>query len=182
MRYFTGFLIAIGLIVLIFVIILKGGGSKTPQQQVDLNSYANSEAIVQLTISGPVSADQTHFAEQISVGRSQSTFNLIQGYQGNIKNSKSYQNNQDAFTVFLRALSLIGFTKGNSDPKLSNSNGYCPDGEVYTFQLLEGSDTIQNYWSSSCGGGTYQGNTTETLTLFERQIPDYDNLTADVAF
>lgn len=181
MRYFTGFLIAIGLIVLIFVIILKGG-SGTKQQQIDLNSYANSEAQVQLTIDGPITADQTHQEIQITVGRSQSQFELLSGYQNSVQATKSYQNNQDAYTVFLHALNLVGFTKGNSDPKSSDERGYCPNGERYIFELTQGSDQIQRYWSTSCGQGTYHGNTAQTLALFQKQIPDYDVLTSSISF
>ena len=182
MRYFTGFLIAIGLIVLIFVIIFKGGGNKTQQQQIDLNSYANSEAIVQLTIDGPETADQTHQAVRISIGRSESRFELLKGYQGDVVKTKSYQNNQESYSVFLRALNLAGFTRGSSNPKTGDERGYCPNGERYIYELNDASDQIERYWSTSCGQGTYRGSSTQTLLLFQKQIPDYDDLTSDVPF
>src|SRR6266446_1088884 len=114
MRYFTGFLIFIGLIVLVFVNILKSGGSSTPPKQINLNSYANSAAIAQLTIDGPINANQTHQEEQISVGQTQTTFSILQGYQGRELTNKTFDNNQAAFSAFLQALAVAGFTKGSS--------------------------------------------------------------------
>ena len=176
MRYFTGFLVSVGLIILILVIILKSGGSSNHPQPINLNSYANSDATVQLTIDGPINADQIHQSIQISIGRSESRSQLFQGYQGNIKTTNIYQNNQDAYTVFLHALNLVGFTKGNNDPKLSDERGYCPAGERYVFELTESGD-IERYWATSCGSqGTYGGSVIKTLDLFKKQIPDYNSI------
>lgn len=183
MRYFTGFLIAIGLIVLVFVIILKGDGNSTRKQQIDLNSYANSEAMVQVTIDGPITADQTHQVVQISVGRSEGRIDILQGYEGSVKTTQTYQNNQNSYAVLLHALTLTGFTKGASDAKQNDERGYCPTGERYIFELLQGGDTIQRYWATSCGGqGTYRGSVGQTVDLFRKQIPDYGKLTANIIF
>jgi hypothetical protein len=182
MRFFTGFLIAIGLIVLLFVIILKsGGGPKT--QPFNLNSYANSGAVAQLVIDGPITADQTHQSVQISVGATQTTFQIIQGYQGRVQTSKTYENNETSYSAFLQALTVAGFTEG-SKVQIPNKQGYCADGERYTFQLLENSSAILNYWSTSCGSGsgTFRGDTTQTVSLFQAQVPNYLDLTANLSF
>ena len=183
MRYFMGFLIAIGLIVLIFVIILKGGSHNSGQPQIDLNSYATTSATAQLTLDGPITSDKTHQSYQISVGRDQVTFQLMQGYEGKVVSSKTYDSNANAFGVFLRALSLAGFTKGNNDPKLTDERGYCATGDRYIFELTQGADTIERYWATSCGSqGTYKGNVLQTLSLFQKQVPDYNNLTGNFIF
>jgi hypothetical protein len=181
MRFFTAFLIAIGLLVLIFVIIFKSIGSGPKQQQIDLNSYANTSAVAQLTIDGPINADQTHRQVQITVGNTNTQFQILQGYQGHVLTSKTFNNNEPAFAVFLHALNIVGFTKGNPDPKFSDERGYCAIGDRYVFELAQGNDTIERYWATSCGGqGTYQGNPQATLDLFQKQVPNYDELTGDL--
>lgn len=182
MRYFTFFMVAIGLIVLVLVIIIKsitGGG---PQKQaIDLNSYASTNAVAQLTIDGPTNADQTHQQIQITVGNTNTQFEILNGYQGQVATSKTFESNQAAFATFLHALNLAGFTKGNADPNLSDDRGFCPDGDRYEFELLQGSDTIERYWATSCGGqGTYAGNVNLTLDLFQKQVPNYFDLISNV--
>jgi hypothetical protein len=182
MRYFTGFLIAIGLIVLLFVVILKSGGNSgnAPQKQINLATYASSDAIAQLTIDGPINADQTHTQVQISVSQAETTFQILTGYQGTIQTSKTFQNNQNSYSAFLQALDVAGFTKGSS-VNIPDKQGYCPTGDRYTFELMQTGSDIENYWSTSCGGqGTYKGNTLDTLSLFEAQVPNYDDLTGSL--
>lgn len=181
MRIFTVFIIAIALIVLILVIIIKSITSGPPKSAIDLNSYANTGAVAQLLIDGPVNADQAHQQIQISVGNTNTQFQILSGYQGQVAQSKTFANNTPAFAVFLHALNLAGFTKGNTDPKLGDDRGFCPDGDRYVFTLSQGADTIQRYWATSCGGqGTYGGDVNLTLDLFQKQVPDYENLSADV--
>lgn len=181
MRYFTAFLVALGLIVLVFVIIIKALTGGKPKQQIDLNSYATTDAVVRMTIDGPVNADSIHHQIQVSVDNSQTEIQIMNGYQGTVKTDKTYDSNQPAFEEFLHALNLAGYTRGNPDPKVSDERGYCPQGSRYVFELLQGGDTIQRYWSTACGGqGTYKGNTTLTRALFQAQIPDFDKLTGSI--
>jgi hypothetical protein len=181
MRIFTFFVVAIALIVLILVIIIKSitGGPTKPS--INLNSYANTNAVAELLIDGPVSADQTHQQIDVKVSSTSTNFAILNGYQGQVATSKTFENNQAAFAVFLHSLNLAGFTKGNTDPSLSDYRGFCPDGDRYVLTLTEGSDVIQKFWATSCGGqGTYSGDTQQTLSLFQGQVPDYADLTANV--
>jgi hypothetical protein len=104
MRYFIGFLVTIGLIILLIVILLQGGSkSKVPSTSKTLESYSTTAATVRLTIDGPVNADQSHEALRITVGQDQTTFDQLQGYQGNVVKSQSYANNETSYNVFLHA-------------------------------------------------------------------------------
>jgi hypothetical protein len=182
MRFFTGFLIAIGLIVLLFVIILKhGNGPKL--QTFNLDSYANSGAVSQLTITGPITADKTHQSVQVTVGATQTTFQILQGYQGRVQTSRTFENNQTSYSYFLQALTVAGFARG-SKLQIPNKYGYCASGETYTFELLENSSAILNNWATSCGTGigTFRGSTSQTVALFQAQVPDYQTLTSNLSF
>lgn len=186
MRYFLGFLIIIGLIVLVFVLVLKafsGGGSKGGPAPKPLINYANTATTMQLTIDGPENANQTHEAIQINVGETQAQLNVLQGYEGNVTNTQSFPNNQSAYAVFLRALDMAGYTKGNSNAS-SDYRGYCPFGQRYIYKIIDATGkTTQQYWSTSCGGqGTFKGSVGTVNKLFKLQIPTYGTLTQKVNF
>lgn len=183
MRYFIGFLVTIGLIILLIVLLFTGGGgSKKPKTTKALADYATSNAVVRLTIDGPINADQNHQAVRITVGQDDTTYEQIQGYQGTVVNQQSFANNQDSYSNFLYALGHAGFTQGDSSKLLANEKGYCPLGNRYVFELIDGGSNVERYWATSCGKPkTYKGNVNLTLTLFQAQVPGYSNLTQNLS-
>jgi len=182
MRYFIGLLVTLGLIILIIVLLLTGN-SGPAKKQIDLPSYADS-GVARLIIDGPITSEHTHNEVQIDISQSSASATLYQGYQQTVLNSKSYSNNIDAFTVFLHALVHENFTRGNSDKSLQDERGYCPFGDRYIFSLVDkNGNNVFRYWSTSCGGThTYNGNTTATVDLFQKQIPDYGTLISNAQF
>jgi hypothetical protein len=184
MRYFIGFLVTIGLIIVLIILLFTGGGGsgpKKPKTTMSLADYASTGAVVRLTIDGPIVADQNHQAVQITVGQDDTTYEQIQGYQGTVVNQQSFVNNQNSYSNFLYALGRAGFTQGDSSKALANEKGYCPTGNRYIFELINNGTTVQRYWSTSCSGPkTYKGSRSLTLTLFEAQVPNYNNLTQDL--
>ncbi len=181
MRYFIGFLITIALLILLIVLLVTGGGSKTPKTTPkQLDSYSSTDAVTTATIAGPITAQSTHNEVVISVGRDQVVFEQIQGYDNTVVNTQSYDNTEASYYAFLRALNTVGFTKGNTDPKLANEQGICPLGQRYVFEVTQNSKDLQRFWSTSCGAKTYLGNTNTTLALFKAQVPNYSLLTQNV--
>ncbi|MFA5004277.1 MAG: hypothetical protein WC498_03325 [Candidatus Saccharimonadales bacterium] len=175
MRYFLGILIGLGLVVLVIVLIVKslGSGKHEVLRQIDLPSYAGTNAVAQLVIDAPINADQTHRTVKISVSQSQTEIDIIQGYQGNVVNSQTFPNSQPGFAVFLKALQNYGFNKGNSDPTKGDERGVCAIGDRYIYSLTSGGGTVMRYWSTSCGGqGTFGGRADVIRRLFLRQIPE----------
>jgi hypothetical protein len=184
MRYIIGLLLGIGLIVLVIILVFKAftGGSNTPAApQIDLNSYATTEAVMRYTIDGPIISDQQHERIRVTVSSDQVLFEEIQGYQGKLKQSKTYPNNTDAYATFLHALTLAGFTRGNPSVD-KDERGYCPTGRRYVYEGLSGGDNIFRWWSDSCvtKEGNFLGKPSTIQTLFTRQVPDYSKLTARV--
>lgn len=183
MRFIIGALVAIGAFILLIVIIIKliFGGGGTPQQQLDLNNYANTATEMQLTVDGPVNAAQNHRQIQITVGRDENTIEIIRGYQDDVINRKSYASSADAYNAFLHALTIVGYNQG-SNAKVGSQLGHCPLGQRYIFAVInpDGKE-IQHYWATSCGGsGNYKGSVDTTLSLFQAQIPDFDDLTSNL--
>lgn len=182
MRYFLGFLIAIGLIVLVFVLILKSfGGSSKKITQKPLVNYASTDTTVSMTVDGPVNADQIHQSFVITVGQNQATITIYTGYQGDIVTTKSYQNNETAFANFLRAIDLQGFTKGDTVGS-KDYRGFCPLGERFVLAADNEGTNLQKFWSTSCGQGTFKGNFSTIRFLFNVQIPDFNKLTNNLQF
>jgi|SRR5579884_2678074 len=179
-RYFIGFIATVGLIIILIILIFHGGGkSKVPVTNRTLDSYANTDAQVTLTIDGPINADQNHQQVKIIVSQNDATFEQIQGYQGNVVNRKSYANNVDSYTNFLFALERANFTKGIKSSQ--DERGYCPLGDRYIFELNQDGNELERYWATSCGTPkTYSGDVSLTISLFQNQIPDYDNLTSNI--
>src|SRR5665213_1443193 len=177
MRIFVTFLIAIGLIVLVFILILKGFGSGSKNQVLPkpITSYATTNAIAELTLDGPVNYNGKHLSVQINIDQYQTQINIIQGYQGQVTNTQAYPNNQNAYAVFLRSIGTEGFMNGNPDSTITDDRGICPFGNRYVYQLVDGSQTIERYWSTSCGSqGSFKGNSVAVNSLFKAQIPNYN--------
>lgn len=183
LRYIIGFLLAIGLIVLVIVLIIHSfsSGGAPSQSAIDLKNDANTGTVVRYTIDSPVAASQDHNDVIITVDNTDATIKVTQGYEGDVIRTKSYSMNTSAYAVFLRSLDADGFTDGNIDPKKADERGQCALGERYIYEVI-GPDgtTKQHLWSTSCGGGTFKGSVSHIDSLFQAQIPDYNDLTSDL--
>lgn len=191
MRYFVGFLIAVGLLILLVVLLLTGGGGKNPRitgekphTSSELAAFSKTGAVVRMTVDGETNADQLHTVLRITVGSDDVVYEQIQGYEGTVVNQRTFANNENAYNNFLYALGRSGFTRGNDDPKLANEKGYCPLGHRYIFELMDGSRDIERYWATNCGSGvpkTYEGSLSLTQELFQQQVPGYLNLIENIS-
>jgi len=181
MRYFLGFLIAIGLVILVIILVVKGLGNNntTGPQPKPLSSYANTDAVASLLIGGPIIADQNYQQIEISISQVSSQISIINGYQGTVVNTKIYANNTNAYSAFLSSLQHYGFNLGNSNYAHKTPAGFCSSGNTYTYSLTNGSDTIFSYWGATCvGEGDSRGIITNINNLFKLQIPDYNQITS----
>lgn len=185
MRYFFGFLLAIALIIGTFILVLHGFEGRSSSQSITslLTSYEDTDTTVQFTDDGPVSADQTHEGIRVNVGQYATTIQIYQGYQNDITTSKTFENNPASYGTFLRAIELLDYTGGVTNPNsaLADPRGVCSIGQQYTFQIISGDGSnIQNYWTTSCGGGTFKGNVQQIQALFEAQVPNYPAIAGNV--
>ncbi len=178
MKYFFVFLTAIALIVGVFLLVLRGfSGGGEPKNQINLLDYTTSDTVMQLTVDGPVNANSIHQAYRITVSRNDATIEMMEGYDGRVTSTKTYESTEQAYANFLRSLQLLGYTKGNTDPTKADERGQCPTGQRYVYEIIGRNQRIERFWSTSCGGGTYGGNANQTRLLFTRQIPDFFQIT-----
>jgi hypothetical protein len=183
MKYFVGFLVTLGLIIILIFLLFRGGGKpKAPLVHKTLDSYASTSTEMRFTIDGPVNADSQHNQVQITVSNSDVTFEQLQGYNGNVVSTQTYVNNQNSYIVFLRALTLAGFTKGSNTPALTDERGYCPLGDRYVVEVIQNDQDIEHYWATNCSGPkTYLGDINLTADLFKAQVPNYQGLVNNIS-
>jgi len=182
-RPLLALLVGIGLIVLVIILLIKAftGAPSAPTSTINVTNYDNTSSSATLLIDAPTIVDQDHRQVKITVSGTTNEIDIIQGYQGKVMSSNSYQSNVAAYGAFLQTLQLLNFSKG----KVSSASyqGYCPTGDRYILTFSNGSGNLFSYWATSCGGqGTYSGQLGQTIRQFENQIPstDFSRLTGDI--
>ncbi len=184
MKFIIGFLVTIGLLIVVFILIFRGAShnNQTVQTVPKLIDYANSTKVVQLTKEGPVNADQTHDEVRITVSNMETAVEVFKGYNNDLVNSKTYPNNSAAYADFLAALDRAGYTKGDTTKSLADERGACSTGVRYVMGIKDGDKDIQRFWASTCGSkiGTSKGVTDTIVHLFVAQVPDYVSVTSSV--
>jgi hypothetical protein len=175
MRYFVGFLITVGLIIFVIILLFRGGGPV--KEPLFLPDYAGTTAIARYVIDTEISSPQTHRSVEITVGNQTSTLSVLKGYDGDIERTKSYDMTDTAYDVFLHALQVSGFTQGNDNPEFRDERGQCPLGNRYIYEMVNDDERLMRFWSTSCNTGTFKGEADAVRELFEKQIPDFDDLT-----
>lgn len=184
MRYIVGLLLGIGLIVLTFILIFRAfsGGNDTPETPaINLPSYANTNTVMRYTIDGAIVSQQNHSRIRITVSKDTVLYEQIQGYEGTLVQSKTYPTNTQAYATFLRALDIAGFDDGNKEIT-KDERGYCPSGKRYIYEALDGSESVLRWWGTSCSNdqGSFLGRDSTVRTLFQKQVPDYNDLSRTV--
>src|SRR4051794_35414783 len=105
-------LVGFFLFIIIVLILFGHGGKKTPtpiNPVKPLPDYAETTATVSFTTDGIVNGDEMHRAIRITVSANQRQLDVLQGYNPQVIGSKTFVNNQEAYSVFLKALSHYGF-------------------------------------------------------------------------
>jgi len=173
-------LVALGVLILVIVIIVRlfSGPKASPLTPVDVGIYAHSNATAQLVMQGPNVLDANFRQIKITISQYKNEIDVIQGYQGHVIQTKTYDSNSAAFATFLQSQKLKGFSMGTIK-NMGDYRGYCPFASRYLYSFNDGNSDLFNYWSTSCGGqGTFRGSAHDVRRLFIQQIPenDFNNL------
>lgn len=179
MRYIVT-IIVIFFIVVLGVLIFGRGPKKAPQVPKALADYATTSVEVRLTTSGIINGDDAHREVVITVGRTERVAQVVQGYQGNVIKTQTFENNDTAYAAFLSALDIAGFSK-QKPSKFKTEAGQCALGQRYVYEIINNGDDNLRTWSTSCGGSaTFAGNPALVRQLFQNQITDYTQFTSGV--
>jgi hypothetical protein len=177
MRYFVTLLIGIGLVILVIILLIRAifGGGGDPAQESQgkpLVDYANSNVIMRTTIAGPIEANSEYEEIRIDVSQYSTDIRIINGFQGRVVRSESATSNTQAYASFLRALDLMGYANGDDREELKDERGHCPFGRRFIFEIIDGSEKVQRYWTTSCNrDGSFKGDSDGVIRLFRAQIP-----------
>jgi hypothetical protein len=183
--------VALGILVLacvaIAVIVSRPSGSSNKKSSsskvINLLDYENQDATLAVTIEGPIVGDDQRQALRMTVSPEDRGIELLDGYDQNIVRSKHYTNNQGGYEYFIRAINNVGFTLKRPST-ITDERGICPDGEIYIYDLYDGSGQLVNHtWGTSCGLtiGTFAGYGPNVRDLFTKQITDYDDFTSGIS-
>jgi hypothetical protein len=176
---FVGFIL---LIFLVIFLLVGHGPKKTPATAPKpLASYASTDTQVVMTINGAINGDDTHRVIQITVDQNSRELDVIQGYNGNVIQNNTNYNTEDAYSAFLSAINVAGFTIQHKGVKVEEA-GQCPLGQRINFQLQQDGNILSNLWTTSCSNtlGTLGGNSQLLQQLFQNQITNYETLTENV--
>ena len=185
-RYVLGVFAVILILIIIVVLLFRVTGSdneteQTVSQQVVLTNYENTPAVAQWTVQGPVTAEEERRSIVVSVSAQERVFEIIDGYQGSVSSRQTFTNNQAAFKTFLSALQNAGFSS-QKESRITNEQGACPLGRQFIYLLQNGSEQVLRSWGTSFSrrDGSFAGNANTVRTLFQLQIPGYNDLAEDV--
>lgn len=164
----------------------SGGQSSNDQtSQTDQGKEAllntSSGHSVQMTVRGPIVADENFTSYRISVSNAERSMNVYKGYVEEQTNGKTLENNTQAYEELVYALDKANMMKGNSsadDESKQDIRGICASGYVYEFAVLSGGNEVKKLWTSTCGGskGTLDASKDQLSKLFLAQIPGSDEL------
>ena len=130
---------------------------------------------------GPFLVDDEHRETLITVSANVIEMKVFQGYNDKVLESRSYKNNPEAFNEFRSALEVLDVSrrlKGTDKEDDNNDVGFCPTGRRY---IVEINSEIRR-WNTSCSAkqGTAAFSMRRVRPLFQKQVPDYREITKDV--
>jgi hypothetical protein len=179
MKFIFGALGVILLVILVVVLITRGGKGPVEQPLV-LSEQAREGVSSAYTEQGRMVGEDQRRAIRVTVNQNERRLEILTGYEEAVESAQTFPNTQSAFEAFLVALDQAGF----DNKKVSNikdERGACPLGRGYVYQLNEYSQPLINTWSTSCGKiGTFNGNRNTVRALFQKQIPGYAKLVSQI--
>ena len=180
-------IIAITALVSLARVVFFSGSSSNTTEQVDVSRDALLNTTVgrsvEMTVRGPIVADEKFHSYTLSVSSSARTLRTYNGYLGSVVGQQTLGNNVAAYEQFVHALDKANLTKGDQfEGDRNDIRGICATGSVTKFAILSGTKEVKNLWTSTCGGskGSLDASVTQLTNLFVAQIPDAKTLIQDV--
>ena len=169
----------VALVSLARAIFFSGGDSKQTTQQVDVSREALLNTSVghrvQMTIRGPIVADETFNSYRITVSSSSRSLVTYNGYLGQPIDEVQLSNNIPAYDEFVHALDKANLPLGTQFAKdQDDTRGICATGRLYEYEIINGDTVVKRLWTSTCKGspGSLQASADQLTNLFVAQIPD----------
>ncbi len=182
-KYVIGAISTILLLVLVFVFVVNRGddqSSTNTPKVLKLVDYAEKDSHVTFQTDGRLVGEEERRSVRITVSANERRLEVLSGYNNDVINSQSFPNTQAAYAAFLSGLSGQGFMQSKKT-SVTNPLSVCVNGKHYYYTVTDGNDKKSDLWSVSCDKtGTFGGRANATRELFQRQIPEYNQLTQGV--
>lgn len=185
---FVAILMLVAIVLLIqagrFII---GGSDSTNQESVDetvavtrtIADYIEGDAIATFTNGGEITGTEDYNQIEIEVTPSKRELRIISGYDDVVTTRKQFDNTEEAYAAFMNALAFEGIL-AQKEATYNDVAGVCPTGERFIYELnIDGIDDDLYSWASSCSRrhGSFDGDRRGVEKLFQKQIPEYRDLT-----
>jgi len=164
-----------------------GGGHEEAKPQVNQGKQALTSVLadrsVRMSVRGPLVADENFHSYSITVSPDARTMAVYKGYGQQQVDDDKLENNTQAYTQFVYALDRANLMKGTPlKDDANDTRGICATGYLYEFEVLQGDNTIQDLWTTTCTGspGSLKANLDQVTSLFRLQIPDYSKLLSKI--
>ncbi len=134
---------------------------------------------VRMTVRGSIVGNEDFNSYSITIRPNKRDMTAYVGYLDKSIANKRLGNNTRAYEQFVYALDQAGYMDGT--PLTGDANdvrGLCATGQIYTFEVLNGSKSVQELWTSTCKGirGSFTATRSYIVKLFHLQIPEYTNI------
>lgn len=163
----------------------EGTPEEKPQVNVGQNALTSTSdnRSVRMHVRGPIVADEKFHSYTIIATPSSRSIATFQGYLYAPVDGQVLSNNKHAYEQFVFALSHAGMMKGTVlEGDANDTRGLCAVGTLTEFEVRQGDNTVQRLWTTSCSNakGSFKNSTSAIRQLFQKQIPDFDKLTAKI--
>ena len=154
------------------------------EQVLSIEEYIGSGAPTTFTRQGEIINNEDFSQIEIEVTPNKRELRIINGYDGTIITREAFKNTEAAYEAFMYATAYEGITS-QQESVYESVNGVCPGGERHIYSIdADGQDNDLDSWSTSCSSkhGNFAGERRSIQRLFEKQIPEYRELTQDLNF
>lgn len=167
------------------VVFFSGSAPSTSDTDVSRDALLSTDADrrVEMTVRGPIVADERFSSYRISISPSNRTITTYRGYLDRVVDRIELGNNVAAYEEFVYALDKANLSDGDEfGDERDDVRGICATGEVTQYAILDAGESVKTLWTSTCNGspGTLDGNSALLKNLFIRQIPDANRVIQDV--
>lgn len=138
----------------------------------------STDRAVKWLVRGPIVSNEKFKSYEITISPSERKYVIYSGYLDQVTETKTYDNNVQAYEQFVYALDKTGITELRVVPD-ANLRGVCAtQGLAYQFDTLSGGNSDNSMWSSTCkeSPGTMTASPLQVQALFTNQIPNFHPL------
>ncbi len=154
------------------------------QELKPLVDYAKTNSSVVFTTAGPIVGENYYREIRVTVNDSKREIEIIHGYNDRVAKRKNFPNTRSAYRNLLAALQREGFDLRREKAPDYDETGACSFRERYIYEIIENGNEVMRNWNDACSktSGSSAAIINGVSSLFEAQIPNYNNITYSVGF